>query len=216
MGSAGESASLPSLIPIRQRERPTPAPGLITQAMEQKKSRKRAAAAAAGYGAVALSPPGLAADLADMPAPIQDQVMAQEAAIFLNGGGFNSAEPPAYTSTAVLDDAPPWDEEIPIKTLESGSGDRRFEDVLPPPTPKPKREEPRITHYRLPSTKLLNAPPERQGYDSQELKDIAARIKAKFEEFNVLGNVVQINPGPVVTTFEFKPEAGMKIAASPR
>ncbi len=138
--------------------------------------------------------------------------MAQEAAIFLNGGGFNSAEPPAYTSTAVLDDAPPWDEEIPIKTLESGSGDRRFEDVLPPPTPKPKREEPRITHYRLPSTKLLNAPPERQGYDSLELKEIASRIKAKLEEFNVLGNVVQINPGPVVTTFEFKPDAGVKIA----
>jgi DNA segregation ATPase FtsK/SpoIIIE-like protein len=32
----------------------------------------------------------------------------------------------------------------------------------------------------------------------------------KFEEFNVLGSVVQINPGPVVTTFEFKPEAGIK------
>ncbi len=26
----------------------------------------------------------------------------------------------------------------------------------------------------------------------------------------MLGNVVQINPGPVVTTFEFKPEAGIK------
>ena len=35
-------------------------------------------------------------------------------------------------------------------------------------------------------------------------------MKTKFEEFNVLGNVVQINPGPVVTTFEFKPEAGIK------
>ncbi len=35
-------------------------------------------------------------------------------------------------------------------------------------------------------------------------------IKAKFEEFNVFGSVVQINPGPVVTTFEFKPEAGIK------
>ena len=42
------------------------------------------------------------------------------------------------------------------------------------------------------------------------LKETAAKIKSKFEEFNVLGSVVQINPGPVVTTFEFKPEAGMK------
>ena len=39
---------------------------------------------------------------------------------------------------------------------------------------------------------------------------MAAAIKVKFEEFNVLGSVVQINPGPVVTTFEFKPEAGIK------
>ena len=62
----------------------------------------------------------------------------------------------------------------------------------------------------LPSTELLNEPPARNAYDEQELKDIAGRIKAKFEEFNVLGTVVQINPGPVVTTFEFKPEAGIK------
>ena len=59
---------------------------------------------------------------------------------------------------------------------------------------------------RVAATKL----PARNAYDSLELKDIAARIKSKFEEFNVHGTVVQINPGPVVTTFEFKPEAGIK------
>jgi S-DNA-T family DNA segregation ATPase FtsK/SpoIIIE len=64
--------------------------------------------------------------------------------------------------------------------------------------------------FRLPSTDLLNDPPPRNPYDEAELKETASRIKAKFEEFNVLGNVVQINPGPVVTTFEFKPEAGIK------
>ena len=64
--------------------------------------------------------------------------------------------------------------------------------------------------FRLPPTDLLNEAPARNPYDEQELKDIAGRIKSKFEEFNVLGIVVQINPGPVVTTFEFKPEAGIK------
>jgi len=66
------------------------------------------------------------------------------------------------------------------------------------------------TTYRLPSTELLQEGQGRSAYDEQELKDIAVRIKAKFEEFNVLGSVVQINPGPVVTTFEYKPEAGIK------
>jgi len=66
------------------------------------------------------------------------------------------------------------------------------------------------TIYKLPSTDLLNEIPQRSAFDEQELKNVAAAIKVKFEEFNVLGSVVQINPGPVVTTFEFKPEAGMK------
>ena len=52
--------------------------------------------------------------------------------------------------------------------------------------------------------------PPGNGFDGQELKEIASRIKSKLEEFNVRGSVVQINPGPVVTTFEYKPEAGIK------
>ena len=35
-------------------------------------------------------------------------------------------------------------------------------------------------------------------------------LAEKCGEFDVRGQVVQINPGPVVTTFEFKPEAGIK------
>ncbi|HEX4137834.1 MAG TPA: DNA translocase FtsK [Bryobacteraceae bacterium] len=66
------------------------------------------------------------------------------------------------------------------------------------------------TIYRLPTTDLLNEIPVRSAFDEQELKNTAAAIKSKFEEFNVFGSVVQINPGPVVTTFEFKPEAGIK------
>jgi S-DNA-T family DNA segregation ATPase FtsK/SpoIIIE len=75
-----------------------------------------------------------------------------------------------------------------------------------------KREvvQKRHTIYRLPKTDLLNEVPVRSAFDEQELKNTAAAIKSKFEEFNVFGSVVQINPGPVVTTFEFKPEAGIK------
>jgi S-DNA-T family DNA segregation ATPase FtsK/SpoIIIE len=86
---------------------------------------------------------------------------------------------------------------------------------MPAPTPWTIPVEPRAverprTLFELPPTDLLNEVPGRNAYDEQELKDTAARIKSKFDEFNVFGNVVQINPGPVVTTFEFKPEAGIK------
>jgi S-DNA-T family DNA segregation ATPase FtsK/SpoIIIE len=64
--------------------------------------------------------------------------------------------------------------------------------------------------WKLPSSTLLHRPEARMAYDEQELKDLALTLTQKCEEFGVLGSVVQINPGPVVTTFEFKPEAGIK------
>ncbi len=75
---------------------------------------------------------------------------------------------------------------------------------------RPMQRKKRHSAFRLPSTTLLTEAPPRTAFDTQELKDTATRIKAKFEEFNVRGSVTQINPGPVVTTFEYKPEAGMK------
>jgi DNA segregation ATPase FtsK/SpoIIIE, S-DNA-T family len=89
---------------------------------------------------------------------------------------------------------------------------------IEPPAPEPaaaapKRDLPPLKPrfvFQLPSTDLLQEPVGRAAFDSQELKETAAQIKSKFEEFNVRGSVVQINPGPVVTTFEFKPEAGVK------
>ena len=125
------------------------------------------------------------------------------------------------------DDTPPWQEapagttgeeepagegayleEIPICPLEEPAAvpavlSFPVQELVPPPPTRP-------LSYNLPPTALLNEVPGRNPYDEQELKDTALRIKSKFEEFNVLGNVVQINPGPVVTTFEFKPEAGIK------
>src|SRR5438552_13420325 len=38
----------------------------------------------------------------------------------------------------------------------------------------------------------------------------ARLLEEKCREFAVEGAVVQIHPGPVVTTFEFKPDAGVK------
>ena len=42
------------------------------------------------------------------------------------------------------------------------------------------------------------------------MKLLAQVLTEKYSEFDVHGQVTQINPGPVVTTFEYKPEAGVK------
>jgi S-DNA-T family DNA segregation ATPase FtsK/SpoIIIE len=64
--------------------------------------------------------------------------------------------------------------------------------------------------YRLPSPGLLRLAERGQKLDEEELKNCARAIEQKTREFDVVGQVTQINPGPVVTTYEFKPEAGIK------
>ena len=64
--------------------------------------------------------------------------------------------------------------------------------------------------YKLPSTALLRRPDEHSSINEDELKITAQVLQEKYGEFDVRGQVTQINPGPVVTTFEFKPEAGIK------
>jgi S-DNA-T family DNA segregation ATPase FtsK/SpoIIIE len=64
--------------------------------------------------------------------------------------------------------------------------------------------------YKLPSSALLHRPDERNEFDEEELKRLAQVLTEKCSEFDVHGQVTQINPGPVVTTFELKPEAGIK------
>jgi S-DNA-T family DNA segregation ATPase FtsK/SpoIIIE len=66
------------------------------------------------------------------------------------------------------------------------------------------------TAYKLPPSNLLRAAERSEKMDESELKERARAIEQKCAEFDVSGHVTQINPGPVVTTFEFKPEAGIK------
>jgi DNA segregation ATPase FtsK/SpoIIIE, S-DNA-T family len=77
---------------------------------------------------------------------------------------------------------------------------------------KPKTTMPRIAAggFKLPPSSLLHRPDEQQAIDADELKLLAQVLTEKYSEFDVHGQVTQINPGPVVTTFEYKPEAGIK------
>ncbi len=66
------------------------------------------------------------------------------------------------------------------------------------------------TNYRLPSPSLLRMSERGEKMAEDDMKECAHAIEKKCEEFEVSGHVTQINPGPVVTTYEFKPEAGIK------
>ncbi len=80
----------------------------------------------------------------------------------------------------------------------------------PLPLPDPERVERRLGSYSLPPTSLLDPAKPESKIDERELMDAARLLEEKCREFSVDGSVVQIHPGPVVTTFELKPDAGVK------
>jgi DNA segregation ATPase FtsK/SpoIIIE, S-DNA-T family len=64
--------------------------------------------------------------------------------------------------------------------------------------------------YQLPSVDLLNEGPMRREQADDELLNMATKLAEKCREFNVTGQIKYICPGPVVTTYEFKPDPGVK------
>ena len=67
-----------------------------------------------------------------------------------------------------------------------------------------------VSGFKLPPSTLLHRSDESQIVREDDLRMQARILVEKCAEFDVRGQVVQINPGPVVTTFEFRPEAGVK------
>jgi S-DNA-T family DNA segregation ATPase FtsK/SpoIIIE len=80
------------------------------------------------------------------------------------------------------------------------------EEQAPEPTP------PRANYdsYILPHPSFLTPPQPPIEQKEAELRMLATELQEKTKEFNVTGRVVHISQGPVVTTFEFKPDPGVK------
>jgi S-DNA-T family DNA segregation ATPase FtsK/SpoIIIE len=106
-------------------------------------------------------------------------------------GAAEPARPPAAKRDAIRVSAPPLPLLEPEPVTKSPAERKRGEFTLPPVT-------------------LLDAPRSERKIDERELMESARLLEEKCREFSVEGDVVQIHPGPVVTTFEFKPDAGVK------
>jgi S-DNA-T family DNA segregation ATPase FtsK/SpoIIIE len=85
---------------------------------------------------------------------------------------------------------------------------KRADADIKPVTIVPKS----VRGYKLPPSSLLHRSEEQTTVREDALREEARVLVEKSAEFGVNGQVTQINPGPVVTTFEFRPEAGVKVA----
>ncbi|MDZ7268809.1 MAG: DNA translocase FtsK 4TM domain-containing protein [candidate division KSB1 bacterium] len=69
-------------------------------------------------------------------------------------------------------------------------------------------------NYVFPPLELLSVPPpEKQKVQSRdELLSLARVLEERLLEFDVEGKVVEINPGPVITRYEYEPAPGIKVS----
>ena len=150
-----------------------------------------------------------------------------------------SAEAPADGDPAAEPEMPPLPgaDEIPAATRRgngsAGNGSPRPEPRVSPqvaPEPQAPRQAPRAQaaapesraprtgtrrrrRYRLPGAKLLDpVPADRGQVDRQVLLENARILEEALANFDVMGKVVEVSPGPVVTRYEVEPAAGVKVS----
>jgi len=67
------------------------------------------------------------------------------------------------------------------------------------------------TKYKPPPLSYLDAPTERSQIDFKELEDKKEELMQRMDEFRIRGEIVEYTPGPVITTYEFVPDTGVKV-----
>jgi S-DNA-T family DNA segregation ATPase FtsK/SpoIIIE len=132
---------------------------------------------------VSLAPPGRASIV-----PLQSSMLTDP-----KGSGSNSPQAP------------------PITEAPSRAALRRRREPLSPEVQN-ARSAVRRGRFALPPLGLLDPTVAVSSFDRTKLTDRARVVEAKCKEFGVAGSIVEIHPGPVVTTYEFKPDAGVKYA----
>jgi DNA segregation ATPase FtsK/SpoIIIE, S-DNA-T family len=123
------------------------------------------------------------------------------------------AEEPAFEIESQFVDLVAESEKIPITPIQqTGELDEEFleipedeEEIVVQPK-KPQN----FDNYILPPTEFLTPAAPRIEQKDEELLAIAQELTDKTKEFNVTGRVMHICQGPVVTTYEFKPDPGVK------
>ena len=128
---------------------------------------------------------------------------------FMSRGFFDdepAAKSPAPARPPRKAEAPPAPQAAPADG--SISFGKRADADIKPVTIVPKS----VRGYKLPPSSLLYRNDDHTVVREEVLREEARVLVEKCAEFDVNGQVTQINPGPVVTTFEFRPEAGVKVA----
>ncbi len=93
------------------------------------------------------------------------------------------------------------------------------EPKAPPKPTAPKKQSEQFQfvgdrkHFSLPPLDVLEAEAKKRSeLDKDAFLVTAEKLRAKLADFGIVGEVVEIRPGPVVTMYEFLPGPGIKVS----
>jgi S-DNA-T family DNA segregation ATPase FtsK/SpoIIIE len=122
-------------------------------------------------------------------------------------------KPPVETKSKSASAAPEAPVRREVAEMLSTVTVKKAEPEKKAPPPSGKLPPGVKTEFILPPTSLLNEPVRTTEAFEEQKEELMLRARLLAErcsEFSVTGHVQQISPGPVVTTFEFKPDPGVK------
>ncbi|MGB0468795.1 MAG: DNA translocase FtsK [Pontibacterium sp.] len=123
------------------------------------------------------------------------------------------ASPPPVVPVPVIKEAEPVAENpknlriVPLSETHKPMQDRELgmePDKTAVQAPAPKMRIPPLDELDPPS---LN---QSAGYSPEQLESMSRLLESKLKDFNVIAEVVEVNPGPVITRFEIQPAPGVK------
>jgi len=168
----------------------------------------------------------------DLLPPIQSMNLDAASAILeaetlpVAGPVATGAEPTAAFRTKLLAAAPPPPKPKPTVARAQVVKDRFGREIVQPPLPlteptpsrplpplPPEPVQPSVTEREtLPPRRLFDPPGQHAKVNLAALEEIKEKIGQKLSEFKIKGLVTGMQPGPVVTVFEFQPDAGIPLS----
>ncbi|MBW4933314.1 DNA translocase FtsK [Marinobacter sp. F4206] len=119
------------------------------------------------------------------------------------------SEPPQAMSAPVESSPRPAGRSLKISPFKK--------DEQPPSSKNSKEKQPSLLEdleNPIPPISLLDPPEEHKerGYSEESLEHMSRMLEEKLGDFGVSVEVVEVNPGPVITRFEIKPAPGVKVS----
>jgi S-DNA-T family DNA segregation ATPase FtsK/SpoIIIE len=212
---AGDAAALQALV-LRQQALEGQRESLLKAEMETAEARKKQP----NIKVEDLLPPIQSMNLDAASTVIEGQTMAGA------GPVATGMEPTAPFRTKLLAKAPPVSPPKPTVARAQVVKDRFGRETVQPPLPlteptpagplpplPPDPPRPSVVDREtLPPRRLFDPPGQHAKVDLATLESIKERIGQKLSEFKIKGLVTGMQPGPVVTVFEFQPDAGIPLS----